>query len=264
MLEVLICTIDEGIENVPSVLLPPRSNVCYLVSWQHAKMNSRELPVCLCERTDVRVFHLLGKGLSANRNHALSKAKGDVLLIADDDVSYRPEYFDNIMKAFELHPEASIICFQAIDEAGKAMRVYSANAYKYEERPYGSYVCSWEIALRNRPDIPRFDERFGLGSSYLACGEEEIFVEMAARQGLSVWYEPIPIVRTNRQTTGMKFSVSPAVQRSKGAVLYVIHGFWGAVMRCVKYALLMPGTFQKLKAFANMWNGIRYIQRTGI
>ena len=108
----------------------------------------------------------------------------------------------------------------------------------------------------------RRDERFGLGSPYLACGEEEIFVEDVARQGLEVRYEPLPIVRTDSLTTGTKFLQSPAVQRSKGAVLYYMHGFRGAFLRCVKCALHVPGPFRKWKVFVNLWNGIRYIQRT--
>lgn len=261
-IEVLICTIDGGIESVPKVLLPPRPDVGYLVSWQHTAEGHCDLPESLSDRKDVRVTHLSGRGLSANRNHALSQARGEILLIADDDVAYGPESFDNILRTFGKYPDASLICFQALDEQGKPMRNYPDFPHKYEERPYGSFVCSWEIALRNSSALPRFDERFGLGAPYLACGEEEIFVEDVARQGLGVRYEPLPIVRTDSLTTGTRFMASPAVQRSKGAVLYYMHGFRGAFLRCVKCALHVPGFFQRWKVFVNLWNGIRYIQRT--
>lgn len=262
MLEILICTIDGGIARVPQILLSRRADVCYLVSWQYTSETCPPVPAQLTERADVRVIPVAGKGLSANRNHAFGQAKGDILLLADDDVRYADGWFDRVTEAFGRHPEADVICFQAFDEAGKPMRAYPEQPYRYEQRPYGSYVCSWEIALRNRPDVPRFDERFGLGAPFLACGEEEVWVETVARKGGIVLYEPIPIVSTNRYTTGMKFLESPAVQRSKGAVLYYMYGFVGALLRCAKHSLTIPGTRQKFVALRNMWDGIRYIQHS--
>ena len=34
ILELLICTINEGVRRVPNILLPQIENVRYLVSWQ--------------------------------------------------------------------------------------------------------------------------------------------------------------------------------------------------------------------------------------
>ena len=153
-IEILICTIDGGIENVPKVLLPSRPDVGYLVSWQHDTEGHYDLPESLSGRKDVRITHLPGRGLSANRNHALSQACGKILLIADDDVRYGPDSFDNILRTFGKYPDASLICFQALDEQGEPMRAYPGFPHKYEERPYGSFVCSWEIALRNSDGHP--------------------------------------------------------------------------------------------------------------
>lgn len=262
MLEILICTIDGGIARVSRILRPRRADVRYLVSWQYTTAERPAVPAQLAERDDVRVIPVAGKGLSANRNHAFGQAKGDLLLLADDDVRYGEADFDRVMAAFGKYPEADVICFQAKDEAGNPMRSYPLLPCRYEQRPYGSYVCSWEIALRNRKNLPLFDERFGLGAPFLACGEEEVWVETVVRQGGVVQYEPVPVVSTDRHTTGMKFLESPAVQRSKGAVLYYMHGFAGALLRCVKYSLTISGVRRRFVVLRNMWDGIRYIQRT--
>lgn len=36
----------------------------------------------------------------------------------------------------------------------------------------------------------RFDERFGLGTKFLTCGEEEVWLEDALRAGLKLHYFP--------------------------------------------------------------------------
>ncbi len=35
-LEILICTLDEGIAQIAPMLLPQREGIGYLVSWQHS------------------------------------------------------------------------------------------------------------------------------------------------------------------------------------------------------------------------------------
>ena len=41
-LDILICTIDEGIEKVPKVLMPPRDGVRYVVSMQYTQKTMKE------------------------------------------------------------------------------------------------------------------------------------------------------------------------------------------------------------------------------
>jgi len=204
-LEVLICTIDDGINAAAHIPQPMTDGVSYLISWQQSDGCDRPLPVELQGRQDVRVVRLAGRGLSANRNNAMRHAKADLLLIADDDVRYVPANFDTVRRAFADHPEAGIITFQAVAHDHLPLRHYAPSPYLYERRPYGSYVSSFEIAMRRSPRLPHFDERFGLGTPILGCGEEEVFVHEAARRGIVVLYLPKVIVETNRETTGRKF-----------------------------------------------------------
>ena len=45
--------------------------------------------------------------------------------------------------------------------------------------------------------VVRFDERFGLGTKFLTCGEEEIWLEDAFRAKLQMRYFPIKTVETS-------------------------------------------------------------------
>lgn len=69
-LEILICTIDEGINSVADMMLPQTPGFRYLVSWQLTGKVASMVPAEL-RRPDVRVFTLQGKGLSRNRNLSL-------------------------------------------------------------------------------------------------------------------------------------------------------------------------------------------------
>ncbi len=263
MLEILVCTIDNGILRAAEVPTTPRPDVRYLISWQQTGDTEIEIPETL-QRSDVRVIPLRGKGLSANRNHALLHAQGDLLLLADDDCRYRSEYFDAIIQAFQQHPEADILTFMASDEEGKPIRPYPAFTYIYNERPYGAYVSSWEISMRRDKRLPRFDERFGLGAPFLSCGEEEVFIHEAAQSGLRVRFIPEIIVQTRRDSTGNHFSDRPGVRRAKGGVLFLMHGRFGAWLRCLKCALLFSRFSPKLflSTFADLRAGIRYARTT--
>lgn len=277
IIEFLICTIDEGIGRIESLLMPPMSNVRYLISWQHSKdlalgdisvkteggQINYALPILLeswKRRGDVQIIELEGKGLSRNRNYALSHATGDLLVIADDDCRYSPDCIPVICKAFESHPDAAVIQLQGYTLDGKPQRKYSSEPYEYKSRPRFSYVISWELVLRNQSHLPRFDERFGLGTE-LCCGEEELFVHQASVSGFKIYYEPYQLVRTPEDTTGTHFADSSSVQRAKGGVLTLMYGPLGAILRCLKFALCYPrvGWIRKCNFFIEMLKGIRYV-----
>lgn len=265
ILEIQICTINEGIRRVPDVLLAPRKDVRYLVSWQLTGTVNVELPEALKPeaRPDVSVLQMEGRGLAANRNHALKHATGDIVLLSDDDTRYRGEYFDAVLRNFRRYPKADIICFRAIDRTGKLLKHYAEEPYIYAHRPRGTYFSSVEIAFRRKPDLPFFDERFGLGSKYLACGEEEVFLHDAYKHGHKIIFLPETIVETEPNTTGKRFRTLAAVRRSKGAVLCHIHGAAGATLRCLRYATLLPGlTMEQRARFGrDMLSGVKYISK---
>lgn len=224
-LDILICTIDEGIERVPEVLMSPRSDVRYVVSMQWTREAMRErVPKVLREREDVTVTFLEGKGLSRNRNHALEMATGDVVLMADDDNRYNEGLINNIFEAYEENRGADVIFFQALDLEGKPLHRYPAD-----------YVCSVEMTFRREVKV-RFDERFGLGSGRFCAGEEEVWRKDARDAGYHILQVDKPIVMTPKETTGRNFLGNKDLQKTKGATFRYVYGTGNAVWRSVKEA----------------------------
>lgn len=264
-LSILICTMDEGILTVPQVLLTERADVNYIISFQYTdKHFLSKVPELLVQRKDVFIYPLFGKGLSVNRNNAIKHAIGDLALIADDDVRYKDEYIDNILQTFQQNPCVDIAVFRAKTYKGDFLKKYQEVSYDYANRPKKAYVSSVEIAFRIEKISGHlfFNECFGLGSDFLACGEEDIFLEDALRQGLRIQYYPLTIVETEEMTTGTRVYKDVKVLRSKGAVLYYIYGNT-AWLRAFKFALLSAcrGKGNILYIMRVLIEGIVYIKK---
>ena len=262
-IEILICTIGNGIEKVPQVLMDRTiEGVTYLVAWQtDGKIPT---PSILLEREDVRVMKHNTTGLSRNRNFAIKQATSDLLVISDDDTIYTPQYIINIRKAFHLFPKSDIISFQALDYSGKPLKKYFNETFLYQQRPRFTYFSSVELVVKRTEVLPTYDIRFGLGAEQLNCGEEDIFLYDSFKRGLTIRYVPLPIVNTSGRTTGGNFITSKKVQRSKGAVWGYIYSMFPAILRCLKFAVsLNNASFkERAEALSNMIWGVMYIKNT--
>ena len=263
-IQFLISTLGKRIAQAAKVLLPPMEGVSYVVVWQRNGIGSDALPAELKEREDVSIVEDNGKGLARSRNIALENATADLLVITDDDNRYDTAAIELIRNAFEKHPTAGLIQFQALSMEGKPLRNYPAFPYTYETRPRGTYFCSVELVMRRKANLPRFDERFGLGAE-LGCGEEEVFVHEAVKRGVKMIYVPQPLVRTDGATTGGRFLTDAKVQKAKGAVLCILHGKVGAWLRLCSQVMQLRGiAWQKRKEIAhNMCLGIQKVAKAG-
>lgn len=244
-LDILICTMGERLGNVAKVLLRPLPNVSYVVSCQYDSI----LPIIPdgLVRDDVRVTFLQGRGLSRNRNHALFCSSADIVLIADDDETLVEKSVLQLIDVFKKNPSWHLVQMRTEGTA----KTYPA-----------SYVSSCELAMRRESILDiRFDERFGLGSSCLASGEEEIFVHECKMFGITLWKLPIVICKINGVTTGSRFPYDKKVQRSKGAVFCLMYGKRRAYMKCMREALswALHRCVNPFVLYKNMLWGIRYV-----
>lgn len=261
VLSILVCTYNDRIKDVPALLLTEREDVCYVVSFQYtANFFLEMVPEVLKQRADVTILPLPSTGLSANRNNALRHCMTELAIIADDDLRYTDEQLTRVIRYFANHSEVDVACFQAYDEEGQPMKDYATRSFSYAERPAGTYFSSWEIAFRVDAPLPPFDTRFGLGAQYLSCGEEEVFIHQAHHLGARVQYVPEQICTVSvRETTGARFLLDTKVRRSKGAVLYMMHGVIGALLRMTKFILMLPRVHSRWRFWKDMLDGMRYI-----
>lgn len=260
-LEILIATMESGLNDIAGMLLPCRKDFLYLVSCQYAE-KLPAVPQELASRKDVRVVFLQGRGLSRNRNNALKYAVGDVLLMADDDGCFYEDGLEEILGIYQRFPEVDVALFK-VDGMKK---FYPDADFCLTEKDFRGayYTASVEMSMR-RCSVDRisFNPSFGLGSEYLSAGEEQVFLKDALDEGLHVHWFPVCIGRTAPVTTGEKFLTDERVQRSKGATFFYLFGSCTSLWLCLKEVAyyLLRRRVNPFVILKNMCNGIAYARR---
>ena len=193
-------------------------NLQVLVSTMHKKehglleqMNimSDAIVINQCDRNEFEEFTYNGnrikwlslaeRGIGLSRNTALMRADAEILLFADDDVVYSDDYKEKVIKAFEEHPDASLIVFnllsqnpdrpEAIDK--KFHRLHWFNCLKYG---------AFRIAVKKENIVKNnifFSLLFGGGAPYQA-GEDNLFITSCIQKGL-VCYASNDFIGTVKQ-----------------------------------------------------------------
>lgn len=255
-LDVAISTYrPEGIERVVKMLRPlePKKGVRYVVSWQ--EHGDAPLPTYLADRGDVEVWRTDLKGLSNNRNNSIEHCRGDIVLIADDDLEYYPDFAEKIISAFEEKPLLDLGIF----------KVEFHNPKKYPEEtcrlslpfPKGYYCSSVEITFRReRLNVLSFSPEMGLGAPVLQSGEDELFLISAIKRGYDCEFFPIAIATHPSESTGDK--ISPGTLRAQGfimAMIYPLTSFLRIPLKAYRVskttnAPFFKSTYQLLKGLA--------------
>ena len=214
-LQVMICTYGrEGLERVAAASHPKVKGVEYLVCCQIE--GNHVLPEKL-EREDFRVIRSSTRGLSVNRNIALSHATAPLLLLSDDDADYSEQGLLDVMESFKKNPDADIIAFRYASSLSK--KFYPEEVVSLSQCPKGYYISSIEIAMRRKSvqGAIWFNEDFGVGATF-PSGEEDIFIRECLDRGLNGIYIPKTIVSHDGTTTSGRNLMLPSRPQTKGAV----------------------------------------------
>lgn len=265
-LDILICSINKGIVRVADLLLPPHDDIHYIISYQYTDERYLELvPSSLAQRTDVMLHAYKGQGLSANRNMAMEKATADFVMFADDDTRISPDVLQTVSSVFGEQSDLDVAFFKASTYTGKSLKNYPEEAFDITELPTDYAISTIEMVCR-RSSIKgklRFDERFGLGTKFLTCGEEDIWMVDALRNNLKMRFFPIKTVETSTMLKKSLIYVDAGVQRSHGAFNYYLYGkraWW------VCFCFALKAASERLCHFWPMMRhlseGIRYMRKT--
>ena len=162
----------------------------------------------LCiDKVNCRVFRTITRGVGINRNIALAMAREDILLFADDDVTYSDGYEQKIIDAFLTHPQCDVMIFRMkFEKNGKVYeedRFQTKRIHIFNGLSFGTY----QIAVRRKSALRvnvHFTHLFGGGCPY-SCGEDSLFLIDCFRKGLKV-YTYDYLLGTNRKDTSSWYS----------------------------------------------------------
>lgn len=230
------------------VCLPvSRDDVEYVVVVQRPPENARNL---FPGRDDVRVYPVDHLGLSKSRNEALSHARGEFIMLCDDDIELDIDGILKLADGFAEHPKAALISGRLLRGDGEWMSRYADESHKFAPSNSGR-LQSASILMRRKVVIDagvRFDEGFGLGTD-LPLGEEYIFATDLMKKGYEVWFKPITVGMHPMQSTGANWS-DRKIMRARSKVIGRVFGKSAPVIRCAYLAKnwkMFPGMMSRLR-----------------
>lgn len=137
----------------------------------------------------VRMISSATKGVGINRNLALSNARGDILLLADDDVRYYDDTFTAVEEAFARLPDADVIAFgMDMTRKGK-LSARRSEPCKRRNLWNSMRFGACRLAIRRSAVLKyglSFSELFGGGCRY-SCGEDTLFLQDCFRKKMKVY-----------------------------------------------------------------------------
>jgi glycosyltransferase involved in cell wall biosynthesis len=233
-LEILISTMNRKDLSFVHAIFP----VLDLNKYSILVINQTELNQDLKSDTEgIRVINSREFGLSKSRNLGIDNAIGDILVIADDDIEYLPDFDKIIFEAYSTYDKASLISFQFLADKPEYMKKYRLKSGY--TRSYKLHLSSIEISFK-RKDILlhnlKMNENFGLRSTFY-CGEEQIFYHNLLRKRLKVAYVSRPIAIHFGKSTGFN-PAKPKFIKSKTAQTYLFYKHW-TYLWLLKYVLFL-------------------------
>lgn len=136
----------------------------------------------------IKYLNFAERGVGLNRNNALMRASGDVVLFADDDMVYVDGYANLLNKVFDEIPEADVIVFN-ISSRKPIKKIQKVGRLNYLR--YGTA----RIAARRKAIIDNgifFNLCFGGGTSH-CHGEDNLFLTSCLDKGLKIYAYPVLI-----------------------------------------------------------------------
>ena len=157
-----------------------------VIANQCGQWNSEE---CREAFGSIQMLSSATKGVGANRNLALQAAKADLLLFADDDVTYYDGTLQGVIDAFRELPDADVIFF-AMDytkdgEIVERRRHKTKRLHTWNSLRYGAARMAIRREALEKKRLA-FSPLFGGGCRY-SSGEDTLFILDAIRSGLRVY-----------------------------------------------------------------------------
>jgi hypothetical protein len=236
---------------------PAEAGVDYLLLVQEADADPAVGPALdrLAARPDAAVLRLGSTGLSRSRNAALDAARGELVLLADDDVTHPPGAYDGIRRFFAANPGLDLFVGRSLDPEGRPRK--RPLPRRRLTRLNAARASSHEIALRLarvRAAGVRFDEGFGVGAGTAASlGEEYVFLADALAAGLAGVHHPLPVSVHPAESSGFLWE-GAGQARARALVFSRVFGRAAPVVR-LAFALKNARRFAGLGDLAAFLRG---------
>lgn len=180
-----------------------------------------------------KLYELKGKGVAKSRNVALKYGAGQYLIFADDDITFKEDGLESLIKYFDEHPDCAIIMAQTVDETEKLRKKYPSKQHNLT-RFNSAKAATYEMMIRLdaiREKQINFDENFGAGVENF-LGDEYIFIADALKKGLKGVFLPVVVAVHPKDSSGSTWGTSRDLS-ARAKVFTRIFGIWAPLVRAL-------------------------------
>jgi len=243
-------------------------NLQVLVSTMHQndhsiieKMNIKSDVIVInqCDKNDFEEFEVNNnkvkflsfseRGVGLSRNNALMRATAEICLFADDDVVYRNDYKDIILRAFEENPKADVMVFNLTsDETGgrsTAMVNKNRKVNWFNSLKYGACRVAIRIDSIREKNIV-FSLLFGGGAKYSA-GEDVLFITDCLKKRLRIYSVESIIGHVSHEKSSWFNGYTDKFFYDKGVLFSAISPTWSKLL-CLQFAIRKRRVFKEDKS----------------
>lgn len=212
-LTLLYSTYDDSIFKLKNNLPKPHDFVTIIIV--HQVIDGKHYDIEFLNRKDIVYYSLLSKGVTKSRNYALSKARSDIVLFCDDDVSYEQSLYERVIYPYRNYSIEA--CTYIILREGEVMSKYKninrKSHNKFSILSLGTVEISARLSYVSNNNIT-FPEDLGAGS-HLYLGDEPVFLSRLLDSGGHISFSPVVIGDHPKESSGMAYDERALLSRFK-------------------------------------------------
>lgn len=254
-IDVMISTLNDRIYNIKNIILEPNPDINYIIC--HQITEDKIYKISFENRSDIKYIQLSNKGLSLSRNTCIENSSADILLIADDDITYEKDFLETIKSSFLRYSDADVLCFKTkIVNTDLPFKAYPFEVLKIDNvRNYAP--ASIEIAIKRDSlyKIGKFNTLFGVGS-FFPVGEETILIAEAIKNNCNILFIPEYIVSHPEDSTGTNRFKNENIIVAIGAYYTHLYGKEIAYLLSIRNAIF---NFKKYKAYFSFFTYLKFL-----
>ena len=163
------------------------------------------------------------RGVGVNRNLALTYAKGEVCLFADDDVTYDDDMEQRVLAEFDAHPDADIIIFHLDTDSERKQIKYSQTKKcgRFCRMPWGACRVAFRLSSVKKANL-WFTTLFG-GGCVFPSGEDSMWLADARKKGLTFYVSKETIGKVSFEESTWFTGYDEKFFYGKGAFYQAVH-----------------------------------------
>lgn len=191
------------------------SDVVFANQADRTSMNEIEFDGC----HKARMITTETRGVGVNRNLALLYARGEICLLADDDITYDDDIEERILAEFNAHPDADIMVFHlnSDDPIRQSLKYTKTQRWsKIKGCRWGATRIAFRLNSVKKANL-WFSTLFG-GGCMFASGEDSLWLNEAKKHGLVFYVSKETIGKVSFKTSTWFTGFDEKMFYGKGAL----------------------------------------------